>query len=85
MGFSRQEYWSGVPLPSQSQLCSDLERWDGRGGVGDPRGRGLIQHGKATIPQYIRKKKIGTLFPCYFLPFNFMISKEEKRVGGCSN
>ena len=44
MGFSRQEYWSGVPLPCVKEiasgkllnntepsleLCDDLEAWDG--------------------------------------------------------
>ena len=47
MGFSRQEYWSGLPLPSPKiasrnllcitgklslVLCDDLEEWDGGGG-----------------------------------------------------
>ena len=27
MGFSRQEYWSGVPLPSPSQVASGNEKW----------------------------------------------------------
>ena len=26
MGFSRQEYWSGVPLPSPSSLCSSVQK-----------------------------------------------------------
>ena len=37
MGFSRQEYWSGVPLPSPSDrlsgaICDNLEGWNGEGG-----------------------------------------------------
>ena len=43
MGFSRQEYWSGVPLPSKSPTYSTVAEsitlstwgWRGLGGVGD--------------------------------------------------
>ena len=37
MGFSRQEYWSGVPLPSPKCDRGDGERdrGDGGGGAGD--------------------------------------------------
>ena len=27
MGFSRQEYWSGVPLPSLKEIKEDTNRW----------------------------------------------------------
>ena len=35
MGFSRQEYWSGVPLPSPTTLTSDGE-CPGHGTTGPP-------------------------------------------------
>ena len=28
MGFSRQEYWSGVPLPSPGQKLRDMKTWE---------------------------------------------------------
>jgi len=30
MGFSRQEYWSGVPLPSPTEEPGDLQSWGGK-------------------------------------------------------
>ena len=61
MGFSRQEYWSGVPLPickidSQQKfavwlrklkqgLCINLEWWDGEGD-----GREVQKEGDICIP-----------------------------------
>ena len=55
MGFSRQEYWSGVPLPSlSSQVCGNyknmsLMTWGVRGATREPPGEWFGSTGKGQL------------------------------------
>ena len=66
MGFSRQEYWSGLPLPSPDPIASRWPSWDGNSDYLIPRPKQLMSSPyNMKWCFYVKKNKYEGIFYFY--------------------